>query len=35
MFLDLRASMNARTSFGGTSTIQTKNQINEFKEWLK
>jgi len=35
MFLDLRASMNARTSFGGTSTLQTQNQINEFKEWLK
>ncbi|MCJ8326818.1 MAG: argininosuccinate lyase [Campylobacterales bacterium] len=34
MYLDLRASMNARTSFGGTSTIQTNNQIKEFKEWL-
>ena len=34
MFLDLRNSMNARTSFGGTSTVQTENQIKYFKEWL-
>ena len=34
MYLDLRASMNARTSLGGTSTIQTKKQIEDFKEWL-
>ena len=34
MYLDLRASMNARTSFGGTSTKQTKVQIDEFKKWL-
>lgn len=35
MYLDLRNSMNARTSLGGTSTIQTENQIKDFKEWLK
>ncbi len=34
-YLDLRNSMNARTSFGGTSTEQTKVQIQAFKEWLK
>ena len=34
MFLDLRNSMNARTSLGGTSTQQTKYQIDEFKKWL-
>ncbi|MEA3289414.1 MAG: argininosuccinate lyase [Campylobacterota bacterium] len=32
--LDLRNSMNARTSFGGTSTIRTKEQIEYFKKWL-
>jgi argininosuccinate lyase len=35
MYLDLRNSMNARTSLGGTSTKQTENQIEDFKEWLK
>jgi len=35
MYLDLRASMNARTSQGGTSTVQTQVQIDAFKEWLK
>ncbi|MDD3055012.1 MAG: argininosuccinate lyase [Aliarcobacter sp.] len=35
MFLDLRNSMNARTSLGGTATSQTINQIEAFKEWLK
>ena len=35
MFLDLRNSMNARTSLGGTATSQTVNQIEVFKEWLK
>ena len=34
-YLDLRNSMNARTSFGGTSTQQTKVQIKDFKDWLK
>ncbi|AXH14409.1 argininosuccinate lyase [Malaciobacter mytili LMG 24559] len=34
MYLDLKASMNARTSFGGTSTKQTENQIEVFKTWL-
>ena len=33
-YLDLRNSMNARTSFGGTSTQRTKEQINYFKDWL-
>ena len=33
-YLDLRNSMNARNSFGGTSTIQTQSQIKYFKEWL-
>jgi len=35
MYLDLRNSMNARTSLGGTSTEQTKKQIEDFKEWLE
>lgn len=35
MYLDLRNSMNARTSLGGTSTEQTKKQIKDFKEWLE
>ena len=35
MYLDLRNSMNARTSKGGTSTEQTKVQIEEFKTWLE
>jgi len=34
MYLDLRNSMNARTSLGGTSTEQTLNQIDDFKAWL-
>jgi len=34
-FLNLRNSMNARTSFGGTSTQQTLNQIEIFENWLK
>ncbi len=33
-FLDLRASMNARDSFGGTSTSSTQKQIDYFKGWL-
>jgi len=33
-YLDLRNSMNARTSFGGTSTQRTKEQISYFKDWL-
>ena len=35
LFLDLRNSMNARTSLGGTATSQTISQIEAFKEWLK
>lgn len=35
MYLDLRNSMNARVSFGGTSTIQTVEQIKVFEEWLE
>lgn len=35
MYLDLRNSMNARTSFGGTSTIQTVEQIKVFEKWLE
>ena len=34
-YLDLRASMNARNSHGGTSTKQTKLQIDNFKSWLE
>jgi argininosuccinate lyase len=34
-YLDLRASMNARTSFGGTSTQQTQVQVESFKQWLQ
>ncbi len=34
MYLDLRNSMNARSSFGGTSTVQTLAQIDSFKDWL-
>jgi argininosuccinate lyase len=33
-YLDLRASMNARNSYGGTSTKQTSLQIDNFKKWL-
>lgn len=32
--LDLRNSMNARNSFGGTSIIQVEKQIKFFREWL-
>ncbi|WP_305862823.1 argininosuccinate lyase [Helicobacter cholecystus] len=32
--LDLRASMNARNSFGGTSTKQTQYQIDALHAWL-
>jgi argininosuccinate lyase len=35
MYLDLRNSMNARTSLGGTSTKQTIKQIEDFEKWLK
>ncbi|MEA2050476.1 MAG: argininosuccinate lyase [Campylobacterota bacterium] len=34
-YLNLRNSMNARDSFGGTSTKRTQEQIEYFKEWLK
>ncbi len=34
-YLDLRNSMNARNSYGGTSTEQTNIQIQEFKKWLE
>ena len=34
-YLNLRNSMNARTSFGGTSTEQTQKQIEAFRAWLK
>jgi argininosuccinate lyase len=34
-YLDLRASMNARNSYGGTSTEQTKQQIKIFENWLE
>ena len=34
-YLDLRNSMNARDSFGGTSTKQTKLQVDNFKLWLQ
>ena len=33
-YLNLRNSMNARTSFGGTSSDRTNEQIAYFKEWL-
>lgn len=33
--LDLKSSMNARNSFGGTSSYQTQIQIDSLKEWLK
>ncbi len=32
--LDLRVSMNARESFGGTSTKQTQIQIESLQKWL-
>jgi argininosuccinate lyase len=34
-YLDLRNSMNARNSYGGTSVQSTKNQIKAFKNWIK
>ncbi len=34
-YLNLRNSMNARKSYGGTSTEQTKVQIEYFKKWLE
>ncbi len=34
-FLILRNSMNARTSAGGTSTARTKEQLEQFKNYLK
>ena len=34
-YLDLRNSMDARNSYGGTSSEQTKIQVEAFKEWLK
>ena len=34
-YLNLKNSMNSRDSFGGTSTNQTKIQIDNFKDWLK
>ncbi len=34
-YLDLRNSMNARTSFGGTSTEQTNKQIEAFRAWIE
>ncbi len=33
-YLNLRNSMNARTSFGGTSTARTQEQIEAFQKWL-
>ena len=35
MHLDLKTSMNSRTSRGGASTQNTKEQIQEFQKWLK
>jgi argininosuccinate lyase len=34
-YLNLRNSMNARTSFGGTSTARTQEQVEAFQEWLE
>jgi argininosuccinate lyase len=34
-FLNLRNSMNARNSQGGTSQESTKTQISYFKDWLR
>ena len=34
-FLNLRNSMNARNSYGGTSSKQTKIQIEKFKKWCE
>jgi len=35
LYLDLKNSMNSRNSFGGTSTKQTKIQIENIRTWLK
>jgi len=34
-YLNLRNSMNARNSYGGTSTEQTKMQVDKFKKWCE
>ncbi len=34
-FLDLKNSMNARDSFGGTATSEVEKQIKYFKEWIE
>ncbi len=34
-FLDLRNSMNARSSYGGTATEQTVKQMTYYIEWIK
>jgi len=34
-YLNLRNSMNARTSYGGTSTQRTLEQIEYFQKWLQ
>ena len=34
-YLDLRNSMNARNSQGGTSTISTQAQLENFNKWIK
>ena len=34
-FLNLRNSMNARNSYGGTSSEQTKLQVEKFKKWCE
>jgi len=34
-YLNLRNSMNARTSFGGTSTSRTEEQVKAFQAWLE
>ena len=33
--LDIRASMNARQSEGGTATVRTRDQIEQLKAWLQ
>jgi argininosuccinate lyase len=32
--LDIRASMNARQSEGGTATVRTLEQVEHIKSWL-
>jgi argininosuccinate lyase len=34
-YLSLEASMNARTSYGGTAESSVLSQIKEMEEWLK